>query len=281
MAGVVWTVALLGAGWVLVEVGHGPLALPRSVGGPSLERWVAARDAATIVMAAARALSLALDAYLLLATLVGATARATGSPRVVRAVDALTPASVRRVLTMAMGGLVLSAPLVARPPPAAWLATQGPATPSTQRPPPLSRAGGVVVLVPVSQGPPLVRLDGGTSAQPRAGPPSAEPRAAPPSAQPRAAPPATLPRGRREVAAAAGAPSQVPVPLAWGTWTVRPGDNFWCIARSVLERRLGSPVTPSQVAPFWRALIAANRDRLRTGDPHWVYPLQVFVIPPR
>lgn len=63
-------------------------------------------------------------------------------------------------------------------------------------------------------------------------------------------------------------------------WTVEPGDSFWSIAEEVLADRLGRAPTDVEIIPFWRSVIDANRDRLRTGDADLVYPGQVFVVPP-
>jgi len=60
---------------------------------------------------------------------------------------------------------------------------------------------------------------------------------------------------------------------------VRRGDNLWLIARLVLEARRGTSVTPSEVAPFWASVVAANRARLH--DPNLVYRGELVVIPPR
>lgn len=63
-------------------------------------------------------------------------------------------------------------------------------------------------------------------------------------------------------------------------WTVEPGESFWSIAEDVLTERLGRPPTDREIVPYWRRLVEANRDRLRTGDPDLVFPGQTFVIPP-
>lgn len=61
------------------------------------------------------------------------------------------------------------------------------------------------------------------------------------------------------------------------TRIVQPGDHFWSIA----ERHLGvvrnRPVSDAEIDPFWRALMAANRDL--TPDPDLLVPGQVVRIP--
>jgi nucleoid-associated protein YgaU len=60
-----------------------------------------------------------------------------------------------------------------------------------------------------------------------------------------------------------------------GTVVVRPGDNLWLIAR----RALGSD-RPGTIAPYWRALIAANVATLRSHDPNLIFPGEHLVLPP-
>ena len=56
-----------------------------------------------------------------------------------------------------------------------------------------------------------------------------------------------------------------------------PGDNLWTIARGAL----GGTAADAEVAPYWNALIAANRSRLRSGDPNLIYPGEVLGLPDR
>jgi len=64
------------------------------------------------------------------------------------------------------------------------------------------------------------------------------------------------------------------------SWTVRTGDHFWSIA----ERRLASAwdraPSVAEIVPYWRRLIATNRDRL--ADPanvDLIFPGQVLRLP--
>lgn len=63
-------------------------------------------------------------------------------------------------------------------------------------------------------------------------------------------------------------------------WTVAAGESFWSIATSVVADALGRTPTDAEVDPYWRALVAANLDRLATPNPDLVHPGQVFVLPP-
>jgi hypothetical protein len=61
------------------------------------------------------------------------------------------------------------------------------------------------------------------------------------------------------------------------------GDNLWVIARDHLSqlRSGGSgPPTNREVADYWRKVVDANRDRLRSGDPDLIYPGEEIILPP-
>ena len=73
------------------------------------------------------------------------------------------------------------------------------------------------------------------------------------------------------------APPNEPSPS--GTWTVRPGDDFWSIAEAVVARTRGAD--PASVGRYWSVLMAANKDRLPVpGDPGLLFPGDVLVVPP-
>jgi nucleoid-associated protein YgaU len=72
------------------------------------------------------------------------------------------------------------------------------------------------------------------------------------------------------------APSAAPLTA---TVTARPGDHLWSIASRMLAQRLGRPPTDAEIAPFWERLVAANRDRLASGDPDLIFPGEEFVVP--
>jgi LysM domain len=163
--------------------------------------------------------------YLLATTGLGALARGLRAATLVRALDAITIAPLRRSLRAALGAglagvLTLSAPAVA--------------------------AGG--------DDPPIVtlhRLPQATTTTVT----WATPTTTPPPEPPPSAPPAS-------------------------SWRVRPGDCFWTIAHSVLHTRLGRPVADAEIVPYWRALIEANRARLRDPtNPDLIFPDQTLVLP--
>ena len=79
----------------------------------------------------------------------------------------------------------------------------------------------------------------------------------------------------------APAPATDAPPSPAGEWTVRPGDHFWRIAEEVLARQRQHPPTDAETDPYWRRLVAANRDRLADRDnPDLLFPGQVLVVPP-
>jgi len=59
-----------------------------------------------------------------------------------------------------------------------------------------------------------------------------------------------------------------------GAVVVRPGDNLWLIA----QRAVGSD-RPGEIAPYWRAVVAANAHRLRSHNPNLIYPGERIVLP--
>lgn len=75
-------------------------------------------------------------------------------------------------------------------------------------------------------------------------------------------------------------PPPAPAVTTVETWTVGPGDSFWSIAEEVVGDALGRPPADADVEPYWRTLVAANRDRLVSPNPDLVVPGQVFVLPP-
>jgi hypothetical protein len=316
-----WSAALVAAAGLLVRMGHGALGPPPVTSLAALRRWEAARDAPTLVMSVLRLVSLCLNGYLLLTTVAGAVARGARCAAAVMALDLVTPASVRRLLTASVGGIVLSAPLaapgttgaawprVAGAPAttaATWTAlANGPARPLGQQ---------AIVLAPVAQGPPLVRISppSGASAEPPAAPglptatpPPAQPTTAPTlgptrpgagapasaasDARPAAAPSATAPFGTAPsgTAPSGTAPPAIALPPNEAPpqpeWTVLPGQNLWVIAGRLVAARTGV-ATPraADIAPVWAELIAVNRARLRDpANPSLIYAGQQFVIPPR
>lgn len=73
---------------------------------------------------------------------------------------------------------------------------------------------------------------------------------------------------------------EVTVPETPGTWTVATGESFWVIAAETVSDLLGRPATDDEIAPYWTALIDANRHRLVDPEnPDLILPGQVFELP--
>jgi nucleoid-associated protein YgaU len=60
---------------------------------------------------------------------------------------------------------------------------------------------------------------------------------------------------------------------------VRAGDNLWLIARAAVTRMAGANPTDAEVAHYWRAVIAANRSTLRSGNPSLIFPGEIVALP--
>lgn len=63
---------------------------------------------------------------------------------------------------------------------------------------------------------------------------------------------------------------------------VAPGDHLWSIAATHLADRLGRPAATLDdrvVARYWRAVLAANDDRLRSGNPNLIHPGETIILP--
>jgi hypothetical protein len=58
------------------------------------------------------------------------------------------------------------------------------------------------------------------------------------------------------------------------------GDNMWTLAESRLHDVMGRPPTDAETGPYWRRVVQANRDRIRSGDPDLIFPGEVLILPP-
>ena len=56
------------------------------------------------------------------------------------------------------------------------------------------------------------------------------------------------------------------------------GDSFWTIAEGQLRSVLADP-DPAVVADYWRRIVSANHDTIRSGDPNLIYPGEIITIP--
>lgn len=63
------------------------------------------------------------------------------------------------------------------------------------------------------------------------------------------------------------------------TVVVEKGDHLWSISASHLEDRLTHAPSAAEITPYWREVIEANTDRLRSGDPDLIFPGETVVLP--
>lgn len=199
-----------------------------------------------VVAAAVRYLALAAAAYLSALEALTAVAAVTRSRPLARLAAALPGVGHQGLARAVLLAALLPGPAAAAPPP-----------PGLQPPPPVVH----------SLDPPRTTTspDAATAAT------SAPARPAPTGPAPHA--PAPPPPD----AAAVDPPEVEPATVH----EVRPGEHFWGIARATLRDRWGRTPTPAEIVPYWRAVIAANRDRLvRPCDPDLILPGQRFLLPP-
>lgn len=65
------------------------------------------------------------------------------------------------------------------------------------------------------------------------------------------------------------------------TVSIERGDSVWSVSEDRLEEDLGRDAADPEIAPYWREVVDANRDRfVQLGDPNLVHVGQVLVLPP-
>jgi len=74
------------------------------------------------------------------------------------------------------------------------------------------------------------------------------------------------------------ATSAQPVTAAAAGYTVQPGDSLWQIADRQV-REFGDETTTVAVTAYWREVVSANRDTLRSGDPNLIFPGEIVTLP--
>jgi nucleoid-associated protein YgaU len=60
------------------------------------------------------------------------------------------------------------------------------------------------------------------------------------------------------------------------------GDNLWTIARDALASatdRQPDQLSENEIRDYWLEVIDANRDNLRSQDPHWIFPGEIIQLP--
>jgi hypothetical protein len=294
-----WTAVLVGAARALLAMRSPSLVVPVGSYG-AFSDWLAQASPPDMAIGLLRLAALAAIFYLLAVTLLGVVARAARLRGLAAAVDRISPAIVRRVVTggsgigLVLGGLVgsLPAPAIVSPTtPAAVATSSGVAGPDIGS---LTTADMVRLPEAIATMTRLVDTDTDTGE-----PPSFDPSAAGPDGvattlgqvdEPSPAP-ATMtrldpPSGDGAEPLAAGAPPAAydpPPPLhpAGSDWTVAPGDSLWSVAEVVMAGPDGSPADERTVARYWRHLIEANRAGLvDPGNPDLLTPGQQLTLPP-
>jgi LysM repeat protein len=61
--------------------------------------------------------------------------------------------------------------------------------------------------------------------------------------------------------------------------TVRKGDNLWKLSANELADAHGTRPTNREIVPYWKTVIDANEDTLRSGDPDLIYPGEEVILP--
>lgn len=190
-----------------------------------------------------------------------ATQATVGAPATTHADTASSPAAV--IADRTPGTTTPLAPILEAPAGTAPGVWTPPVIPSRH---PLGQAPASTVAIPPSRSPaPISSLPGAPAGTP---PTTRPPAADAPTAAATTAPPKS-----------ATAPTAATAPPT-GSWTVRPGDDFWSIAESVVGAS-PSPGDTAGVGRYWVRLIQANRSRLADpSDPNLLFPGQVLVLPP-
>lgn len=261
--------------------------------------WAQRTAAEDVLLAAVRVGALAAAYWLLGSTVLYVLARATRVPAAVRAVQWAALPTVRRLadrvvaVTLSgsslLGGGVAAAqeppvplppaPVLAELDPAVYEPTPagddsvGEAWPRMEVPlpaPPLRAPAGPD---PADEIPASVTPPDGPAPSPR------ESTAAAADARPVAAPPRSE-RSDRTPPQPLAAAGEAATPTAPTAHVVADGEHLWGIAAATLQRDWGRVPSTSEVGGYWRQLVEANRDRLRSSDPDLVHPGEQLVLPP-
>lgn len=241
--------ALLAAGLVAFHrLGHGALEPPPLTDPASWAGWAAERQPLVAVAALGRLLVVALGWYLVAVIAAGTVARVVRAARLVRLVDAVSAAPVRRLLDRVVGAGVATGLL------ATSVAVPGLA--HDERPP-VVMVGDPDASDHDDRDPGGVPLPLGLLEASRA--------------------------GRDEPADELTSRPSLHHDTAGGdvSHEVRAGESFWTIAADALAAAWQRPPTDREVVGYWHAVIDANRHRLADPDnADLIFPGQRFLLPP-
>lgn len=290
-------VASLGA--CLFALTLGTDALPTPPAQPlELVRWWSAADPALAFGGVLRLVAFALCGWLLVVTAIELVATATGWSTLAHVARRAAPAAWRILVLRPVTAGTLAVPLLAPMTglsPTIAVAQQADATTADESDVP------VVITMSVHDDGPAAPPPTTSSTAPTAASSTSTTTSAPPptvvvtipedlhehpypdvpptTSAPVVTPPP--PVAADPGAAPPSAPSPAPAPPASDqTYTVVPGDSFWRIAAVRVEAHLRRVPEPSEIATYWRALIAANEDRLAVpGNPDLIFPGDQLVLP--
>lgn len=249
-------VGVLGAEWgALVLLRQAGEAAGVSVRWSDLGGWLAETRTEDALVALARTLALGLAWWLLASTLLCLAANLVGLPSLLRKIAWLTVPGVRRLVDGLVAGSVVAG------------TSLGTAAPAVAEFPPAAPEH-VYVPRPAGDGSAYVPTPAGDIA----------PKT--PASVP--APPATE---KPPVVAAPAAPAAPDAPRT--SHRVEPGEHLWGIAHAHLAAASGRPAADlraadlraADIAPYWRRLIDANANGLRSGDPDLIHPGEELVLP--
>ncbi|MBI3256552.1 MAG: LysM peptidoglycan-binding domain-containing protein [Actinobacteria bacterium] len=254
--------------------------------------WVSGRTAFEAFVALARLIVLALGVHLLISSIlvVGAQLRPQGwCARIVgRVALPLLQRSVRSMMGVGLIGVTTVGPALTGASPSAGAAvihvatapSRAPEVMSPQTPPPIMTRldDPRVDAVPVTTTSPTTTSPTTTS------PTTTSPTTTSPTTT---SPTTTSPTTTSPTTTVIRADPSVPPtgedgPAAEGgrEWTVRPGDHLWGIAEAVMAEHGSPQASEADIAHYWAALIAANRDRLADpANPDLIFSDQVLLIP--
>lgn len=246
-------------------LGSGPLAAPGVGSLAELQTWMEDRDAVTVGVVALRLVALGVGYHLIATTALALVGRLLRCPWLVRFAEASTLPPLRGVVRR-LAGLGLSA--------AAVLATPLPPVAAD----PAGTATVAIAPAPVRPGPAVLeRIEsGGPKVLERIEPSAAEPTGTA-TLRVVASPGPTGAAARATLRVLPDHGPTKPVTVTLERHLVHPGDHLWSIAESRLGAHLGRAPTDREVAPYWRALVAANP---RLVDPDLLFPGDEVTVPP-
>ena len=250
----------------------GGAASADSVDWAHLGRWLDLTAPEDAVVAVVRLVGLVLATWLLASTVLYLAARTSRVGLVLRGLRWATLPFVRKVVDGAVAASVLGSAVLAHP--------AGAQIP--QQAPVVVELGATTTTAPAHRYLPVAAGDGAPAAS---APPSTSLGRPTTSVTARPAPAAAAPSAPASQGELSGPRPQTPTGdgSISHMHTVVAGDNLWTIAEDDLARRSGrraDDLTLAEVAGHWVKVVAANRDRIASGNPSLIFPGETIVCPP-